>query len=955
MTERPIGSSGRRRRRPPGTGRGCPARQRARASPTWPVRRPGGPHWPRPDLPLADRRGTGGRADPRPAALAGLAAAWSAAVAGAELRAALGARDGTRERLLACSAIAALADHLVRHPDHWRSCSRTPAAVGPARAARPAGRPRPPRARARRPTDALRVAYRRPCCASPPATCCGAATVELTALRLSDLADCGAVDAALAVAREPSSRRAPPPARLAVIGDGQVRRPRAQLHQRRRRDLRRRAGRGRSTRPPPCARRPPWPRRVMRAVGQPTAEGAIWEVDAEPAPRGPGRGAGAHAAQPRRLLRALGQDLGVPGAAEGARRSPATWSSGAAYVDAVAALRVVGRRPRRASSTTSRPCAAGSSSNVPAKDADRQLKLGRGGLRDVEFGVQLLQLVHGRSDVMLRSPTTLTRWSRWPRGGTSAATTRPSSAGAYRFLRTLEHRIQLHRHAPHPRRARGEDEDLRRLGRSMGFMADPGEELVEAWQRQAREVRRIHEKLFYRPLLDAVARLDRGQARLTPQAAAAAPGGARLRRPGRGAAPHRGAHLRGEPPGGDPADAAAGDARLVRRRPRPRCRAARRSARSATPWGDALVPAAAARRVGAAAERMARVLATSRYATDLLLRAPEAVALLADDAELRPRPSAAADRGARRRPPRYDDAGRGGGAPCARCAVASCSGSRPPTCSGRLTVERGRQRAHRRRRRHDLRRPGDRDAGSWRRAPGSAAARPGCWSIGMGRFGGGEIGYGSDADVAVRARPAARASTSGRRPMPRTRSPTRCAPCSRCPVPDPPLQVDTDLRPEGKQGPLGAHAGLVRCLLRPLVAPSGRPRRCCAPTAVAGDADARRAVRAGIDPLRWPGRRVGPTGRARDPPAQGPDGERAAAARRRPDAAHQARSRRALRRRVDQSSCCSCSTRTGSPSCAPPARWTRSRRRSAHGPARARGRRRALRRRGGWPPGCATR
>ena len=43
--------------------------------------------------------------------------------------------------------------------------------------------------------------------------------------------------------------------------------------------------------------------------------------------------------------------------------------------------------------------------NVPAKDADRQLKLGPGGLRDVEFSVQLLQLVHGRSDVMLRSPT----------------------------------------------------------------------------------------------------------------------------------------------------------------------------------------------------------------------------------------------------------------------------------------------------------------------------------------------------------------------------------------------------------------------------------------------------------------------------------------------------------------------------------------------------------------------
>ncbi len=40
----------------------------------------------------------------------------------------------------------------------------------------------------------------------------------------------------------------------------------------------------------------------------------------------------------------------------------------------------------------------------------------------------------------------------------------------------------------------------------------------------------------------------------------------------------------------------------------------------------------------AAAERLARVLSTSQYATDLLLQAPESVSLLADDADLRPRP-----------------------------------------------------------------------------------------------------------------------------------------------------------------------------------------------------------------------------------------------------------------------------------------------------------------------------
>src|SRR5699024_6818285 len=38
------------------------------------------------------------------------------------------------------------------------------------------------------------------------------------------------------------------------------------------------------------------------------------------------------------------------------------------------------------------------SDNIPKAELSRQLKLGPGGLRDVEFTVQLLQLVHGRGD-----------------------------------------------------------------------------------------------------------------------------------------------------------------------------------------------------------------------------------------------------------------------------------------------------------------------------------------------------------------------------------------------------------------------------------------------------------------------------------------------------------------------------------------------------------------------------
>src|SRR5439155_121304 len=85
--------------------------------------------------------------------------------------------------------------------------------------------------------------------------------------------------------------------------------------------------------------------------------------------------------------------------------------------------------------------------------------------------------------------------------------------------RTLEHRLQLAR----LRRIHVVPDDaaeLWRIARSMGFRQDPAAALEEQWRRHTREVRRLHEKLFYRPLLNAVARLDPGEARLTPEAVA---------------------------------------------------------------------------------------------------------------------------------------------------------------------------------------------------------------------------------------------------------------------------------------------------------------------------------------------------------------------------------------------------------------------------------------------------
>ena len=97
------------------------------------------------------------------------------------------------------------------------------------------------------------------------------------------------------------------------------------------------------------------------------------------------------------------------------------------------------------SSTTCRPCAAGSSTTSRTAYRDRELKLGAGGLRDVEFAVQLLQLVHGRTDPDLRLPGTLMALRSLIRGGYVGRTDGAEMAAAYTFLRRTEHRLQLQR------------------------------------------------------------------------------------------------------------------------------------------------------------------------------------------------------------------------------------------------------------------------------------------------------------------------------------------------------------------------------------------------------------------------------------------------------------------------------------------------------------------------------
>ncbi len=469
--------------------------------------------------------------------------------------------------------------------------------------------------------------------------------------------------------------------------------------------------------------------------------------------------------------------------------------------------------------------------SLPARQAGRELKLGPGGLRDIEFAVQLLQLVHGRTDETLRVPATLPALAALAAGGYVGRADAEELAAAYRFLRRTEHLLQLYRLS----RTHTLPEDpavLRRLGRAMRSFdlpngpwypppatmnrADPAVEFDAMWRLHARQVRRLHEKLFYRPLLDAVARLPSDAARLTPAEARA-----RLEALGyvdpAGALRHidalttgvsrRAAIQRTLLPVllGWFADAAEPDAGLLAFRQVS-------EALGESPWYLRLL-----RDETKAAERMAHVLASSRYATGLLLRAPDAVAMFGDDAELAPRSLAALGSEMMAAAQRYDDDAEAAVSAIRsvrrrellRIAAADILGvtedldatGEALTSVTRATVQTALAVAIRKVS-EELRRP----------LPTRFAV------IAMGRFGGHECGYGSDADVLfvhdpIPGQPEREASDAAHAVAAELRR------LLALPVPDPALVVDADLRPDGRQGPLVRTLAAYRAYYRGRSAP----------------------------------------------------------------------------------------------------------------------------------------
>ncbi|MEU6136595.1 bifunctional [glutamine synthetase] adenylyltransferase/[glutamine synthetase]-adenylyl-L-tyrosine phosphorylase [Nocardioides sp. NPDC047086] len=816
-----------------------------------------------PDTALADLAGLGAGADELLAIL-GQAADPDAALAGLVTLAEsqgdgfveeLAGDEGTAMRLVSVlGASPALTDHLTRHPAHWRELAdptlgtTRPAAyvfrasllavVG----ADPADESPVATVPDAEAVDALRVEYRRWLLRLAARDLAHQLPVDDVAAELSDLA-CATLDAALAVARARVGEEAHA-VRLAVVAMGKCGGHELNyvsdvdvifVH-----EAADGVGEDVSLRVATQLAS-----NLIQVCSAHTGEGTIWPVDAALRPEGK---AGA-------LSRTITGHVGYY------ERWASTWefqallkarpaagdlALGQAYVDAVNPF-VWKAAERDGFVSDTQKMRRRVIAHIPSKEADRELKLGAGGLRDVEFAVQLLQLVHGRTDTGIRQPTTLSALAALTRSGYVGREDGEAMHEAYAFLRRMEHRLQLHR----LRRTHvvpDDEESLRWLARSLGYLRDPVVRLEKEWGHQRIEVRRLHEKLFYRPLLDAVARIPSGHAHLSAKAAEErltalgyADPKAALRHlealttgVSRRAALQRAllpVMLQWLSEGSDPDAGLFGFRRIS-------------DALGATPWYLRSL-----RDEGLVAQHFATILSTSRYTTALLEREPEALRLLGHD--LAPLSAEALTdemvaRAARRRTTTSaEEAVRHIRAirrrELFRISAAELLGEADIDTIGaalsRLTdatLE------------ASLRTVVAEEVG--RRELENAPTRIAI--IAMGRYGGFELSYASDADVLFVHQP-----VEGADPGEATQFALKVIADLRrllaLPGADPPLELDADLRPEGRQG------ALVRTL--PAYASyyakwSGiwESQALLRADAVVGDPQVRDAFIEMIDPLRYP-------------------------------------------------------------------------------------------------------
>jgi len=439
---------------------------------------------------------------------------------------------------------------------------------------------------------------------------------------------------------------------------------------------------------------------------------------------------------------------------------------------------------------------------VPAGVRAREIKLGTGGLRDVEFAVQLLQLVHGRNDESLHVASTVDALAALGDGGYIGRDDAANLTASYEFLRLLEHRLQLQRlKRTHMLPEADDEEALRWLARAAHVRPDGRHDalgvLREELKRQNLRVSRLHAKLFYQPLLESVGTVGIAEG-MTPEAAERQLAALGYEGP-QSALTHLAALTSHSGRRGRVqqvllptlldwlSDTPDPDAGLLAYR------------RISEELADQRWYLSTLRDEGAVAKRLMHVLGTSAYVPDLLMRAPEVIQLYADgpngpkllevdpdgvaralvasaDRHADPVRAIAAARTLRRRE-------------LARIASADLLGMLKVTdvCEALTSVWVAVLQAAL----EAVIRGNTPDGG----APARIAV------IGMGRLGGGELGYGSDADVMFVCEPEDGVDESAA-----VRWSVTIAEQVRTllgtPSADPPLEVDANLRPEGRNGSL---------------------------------------------------------------------------------------------------------------------------------------------------------
>jgi glutamate-ammonia-ligase adenylyltransferase len=134
------------------------------------------------------------------------------------------------------------------------------------------------------------------------------------------------------------------------------------------------------------------------------------------------------------------------------------------------------------------------------KSKERNVKLGFGGIREIEFFTQALQLVNGGYEPRIRESNTLQALDLLACYHYIPAKEKNALSKAYRFLRDVEHKIQMVHEAHAHAIPEGEEEEkalARRLGYSPNKGASERQLFWKAYHQETTSVRRAFDRLFY--------------------------------------------------------------------------------------------------------------------------------------------------------------------------------------------------------------------------------------------------------------------------------------------------------------------------------------------------------------------------------------------------------------------------------------------------------------------------